>query len=94
MEPLVPRDQYERTAAIARQFQEGAGAGLQAELERLAEEAGPQSSWLSGFWDTMYLEIRDSLVIGVSPFLAIKDDPFRRNQRARDALFAARVGAL
>jgi carnitine O-acetyltransferase len=55
----------------------------QQELFRLDGES--PTSWLEGFWDTMYLEIRDPLIINVSPFLELVADPKRTEPTVRAA---------
>eukprot|EP01094_Clydonella_sp_ATCC50884_P029175 TRINITY_DN9049_c0_g1_i1.p1 TRINITY_DN9049_c0_g1~~TRINITY_DN9049_c0_g1_i1.p1 ORF type:complete len:624 (+),score=199.99 TRINITY_DN9049_c0_g1_i1:274-2145(+) len=83
--PLLSGAEYEHTQRVTRRFVGSSGPTLQAELERLAADSAPAYSWLSGFWNTMYQEIRAPLPVGVSPFLAIKDDPTRKDQLVRAA---------
>jgi carnitine O-acetyltransferase len=61
--------QAERTAAVVKEFltRPEWGPGLQQQLEQLNQATSPHSSWMEGFWDTMYLEIRDPIPINVNP---------------------------
>ena len=43
------------------------GEGLHEELARIKQE-NAEGSWVSGFWETMYLEDRSPLPINTNPF--------------------------
>ncbi len=62
---------------------------MQRELEALNAES---VSYVAGLWDSMYLEIRDSNMINVSPYLMLKDDPRRTDQFVRAASIAHFIG--
>jgi len=64
-------------------FIEGEAKHLQEDLIRLDKES--PTSWLEGFWDTMYLTIRDPLPVNVNPYFILNDDPLRTNQVDRAA---------
>jgi carnitine O-acetyltransferase len=83
--PLLSQDegQLARTRALVQEFARGEGGALQKELLALDRES--PTSWLEGWWDTMYLTIRDPLPINVNPFFVMKDDPDRDSQLARAA---------
>eukprot|EP01087_Luapelamoeba_hula_P011261 TRINITY_DN3036_c0_g1_i1.p1 TRINITY_DN3036_c0_g1~~TRINITY_DN3036_c0_g1_i1.p1 ORF type:complete len:631 (+),score=89.67 TRINITY_DN3036_c0_g1_i1:346-2238(+) len=83
VKPLITPQEYEHTAVLARAFANGEGQRLQEELVRLDNESN--TSWLNGFWDTMYATIRDPLPVNVSPYLVFKDDPLRKTQVDRAA---------
>eukprot|EP01116_Phalansterium_solitarium_P000730 TRINITY_DN10583_c0_g1_i1.p2 TRINITY_DN10583_c0_g1~~TRINITY_DN10583_c0_g1_i1.p2 ORF type:complete len:644 (-),score=241.54 TRINITY_DN10583_c0_g1_i1:254-2128(-) len=85
--PLISESELKATQSHVQKFLSGEGPKLHEELERLDKES--PTSWLEGFWDTMYLNIRDSLTIGVSPFLMLQDDPRRQNQVVRAANLVA-----
>jgi Choline/Carnitine o-acyltransferase len=52
----------------------------QQELDALAQETNGKSSWLAGFWSTMYQELRDPVPVNVNPGFVLKVDPQRINQ--------------
>jgi carnitine O-acetyltransferase len=81
--PLVAEADAERARLLAEEFARGEGRALQAELLALDRES--PTSWLEGWWDTMYLTIRDPLPVNVNPFFIMQDDPERRSQVARAA---------
>lgn len=51
----------------------GEGESLHKEL--LALNDASETSWLDGFWSTMYLELRDPIPVNVNPFLVYSDEP-------------------
>jgi carnitine O-acetyltransferase len=75
LEPLLEPEMLEETKKYVNEFLEGSGPSLQEELHRLDEE-NSKGSWLSGLWETMYLENRDPHPINVSPFFVLS--PFAR----------------
>lgn len=76
--PLVSTQQLEHTAKLVDEFINGEAKALQEDLQRLDKES--PTSWLEGFWDTMYLTIRDPLPINVNPYFILNDDPLRTHQ--------------
>ncbi|ELR24147.1 Choline/Carnitine oacyltransferase superfamily protein [Acanthamoeba castellanii str. Neff] len=81
--PLVSEAEAAHARALAEEFARGEGRALQSELLALDRES--PTSWLEGWWDTMYLTIRDPLPVNVNPFFIMQDDPERRSQVARAA---------
>jgi len=81
--PLVAEEQLRHTQRLVHEFVNGEGRQLQQELLRLDQES--PTSWLEGWWDTMYLNIRDPLAVNVNPYFLFKDDPARSTQVARAA---------
>lgn len=73
VEPLVPPEQFNRTAQLALQFLEKDGPELDRDLHQLREEAS--TSWLEGLWDTGYLEYRGENPVNVNPCFAFSDTP-------------------
>lgn len=47
--------------------------GFRSLLQELAKES--PTSWLEGFWNTMYLGWRDPVVIHINPCFVFEDDP-------------------
>lgn len=78
MHPLLSPEEYRNTEKLVQEFLAGEGSKLHEELQRLDKES--PTSWLAGFWSTMYLTIRDPLPINVTPFLLLKEDPKRNSQ--------------
>lgn len=76
--PLVTPDQLEHTKKLVDEFINGEAINLQEDLQRLDKES--PTSWLEGFWDTMYLTIRDPLPINVNPYFVLNNDPLRTTQ--------------
>jgi len=73
--PLLSKKARDRTEQNVDWFKSsGRVAGLQKELHAL-DQASP-TSWLEGFWDTMYLEQRSTLVVNTSPCFGLADPPF------------------
>eukprot|EP01114_Cavostelium_apophysatum_P012374 TRINITY_DN2756_c0_g1_i3.p1 TRINITY_DN2756_c0_g1~~TRINITY_DN2756_c0_g1_i3.p1 ORF type:complete len:650 (-),score=175.26 TRINITY_DN2756_c0_g1_i3:34-1983(-) len=84
LEPLVSPKEFEQSRHYVQEFQESEeGRKLQDLLVQLDKES--PTSWLEGFWDTMYLELRDSNLINVNPFLILGADPQRKGQVERAA---------
>mmetsp|Transcript_20686 Transcript_20686/g.22992 ORF Transcript_20686/g.22992 Transcript_20686/m.22992 type:complete len:441 (-) Transcript_20686:669-1991(-) len=85
LSPALSKEEFEKTRKEVAVFLEKEGPLLHDELLRLASDA--KTSWLEGFWDSMYLEIRDPLPINVNPFFVFQDDPLpaKNTQIARAA---------
>jgi carnitine O-acetyltransferase len=71
--PLVSEGEASRARAVAEEFARGEGRALQGELLALDRES--PTSWLEGWWDTMYLTIRDPLPVNVNPFFIMQYYP-------------------
>jgi carnitine O-acetyltransferase len=56
VECLLTKEEFEETKKVVENFSKGKGPELDEELRELAKKA--PTSWLAGFWDTMYLELR------------------------------------
>jgi len=78
VKPLLSEDEWERTKRLVDEFARTDGPSLHAELQQLARDA--PTSWLEGFWDTMYLEYRDPSPINVNPAFALNPDPSLENE--------------
>ncbi|KAL6040289.1 carnitine O-acetyltransferase yat1 [Balamuthia mandrillaris] len=81
--PIVSKEELQRTTKLLEEFVAGEGKALQEDLQRLDKES--PTSWLEGWWDTMYLTIRDPLPINVNPYFIFKEDPDRKSQPERAA---------
>lgn len=82
--PFTPVEQLNATKKIVQDFYEGEESKkLQEDLLNLDKES--PTSYLEGFWDTMYLELRDPVIINVNPYVILKDDPQRKSQESRAA---------
>jgi carnitine O-acetyltransferase len=68
--PLVSEAEAAHARALAEEFARGEGRALQSELLALDRES--PTSWLEGWWDTMYLTIRDPLPVNVNPFFIMQ----------------------
>lgn len=62
------------------EFSQYDGPMLDQSLHQLAKES--PTSWLEGFWDTMYLAWRDPIAIHINPCFVFENDPTpSRNKR-------------
>lgn len=90
--PLLSKKARARTEQNVDWFKSSARvAGLQKELHAL-DQASP-TSWVEGFWDTMYLEQRSPLVVNTSPYFGLEEPPFPAYSSAQAAQ-AERAAAL
>lgn len=73
--PLITVDEFTVTQKNIELFltEEGGGPKLQRELLELDKQS--PTSWLEGWWDTMYRELRCPTPINVNPFFVIEDHP-------------------
>ena len=71
--PMLSERALQRTQLLAQQFMAGEGQALQSELERLESES--ETSWVAGFWDTMYLEARSPVPVDWNPAFQLRPDP-------------------
>lgn len=55
VEILVPEKDFQKTKSLVEKFLTGKGPQLHEELKELAKKT--PTSWLEGFWDSMYLEV-------------------------------------
>jgi len=76
VEPLF--ENMEDTKKVTSLFETDA-ADLQEELKRLNEE-NAAGSWVSGFWESMYLELRDPLPVNTNPFFVFDNPDSGRDQ--------------
>jgi carnitine O-acetyltransferase len=98
VKPLLSIAELDRARSHIRSFLESGDADtLQAELERIQQES-ETGSYIEGFWNSMYLELRDSQMINTTPFLLLgldfpEDTPSRgaHNQLERAAAVAYKV---
>eukprot|EP01127_Copromyxa_protea_P007851 TRINITY_DN1782_c0_g2_i1.p1 TRINITY_DN1782_c0_g2~~TRINITY_DN1782_c0_g2_i1.p1 ORF type:complete len:634 (-),score=124.07 TRINITY_DN1782_c0_g2_i1:37-1938(-) len=78
--PLLSEAELEETKKKVQEFAKYDGPSLDAGLRELAKEA--PTSWLEGFWDTMYLSWRDPIAIHINPCFVFTNDPTpSRNKR-------------
>jgi carnitine O-acetyltransferase len=56
VECLLTKEEFQKTKKAVEEFAKGKAPKLHQELLDLAKET--PTSWLEGFWDTMYLELR------------------------------------
>uniref|UniRef100_A0A6B2KZV3 Choline/carnitine acyltransferase domain-containing protein n=1 Tax=Arcella intermedia TaxID=1963864 RepID=A0A6B2KZV3_9EUKA len=71
--PLLSKDELEETKKRVAKFLQYDGPMLDLQLMQLQRQS--KTSWLEGFWDSMYLEWRDSVAIHMNPCFALQDDP-------------------
>lgn len=66
--PLVSDEEFAETQRKVADFLEdpAQGPALDEQLHILASQS--HTSWLEGFWDTMYLEWRDPLPVHMNPW--------------------------
>lgn len=86
---LVSEEEFMVTKETVEKFRNLEGPILHRMLEDLDKEC--PTSWLEGFWDSMYLETRDPSPINVNPFFVFEDDPSNSTQtgRAASLIFSA-----
>jgi carnitine O-acetyltransferase len=88
--PLVSEKQYSETCNKVAEFGATEGVRLDALLHELSTQA--PTSWLEGFWDTMYLEYREPSPINVNPAFVWNDDPsISRNSNNAQLLRATKL---
>lgn len=75
IEPLVTPQQLQKTKQVVADFQSNQAWGpyLQGQLKEL--DRLTTTSYVEGFWDSMYLEIRDPIVTNVNPAFVISNNP-------------------
>jgi carnitine O-acetyltransferase len=83
VEVLVTEKEFQETKKKVDSFLHGKGPALHQELKELALKT--PTSWLEGFWDTMYMELRCPNTIHVNPCFGFKTDPKRGTQAVRAA---------
>eukprot|EP01125_Pyxidicula_operculata_P008686 TRINITY_DN2894_c0_g1_i2.p1 TRINITY_DN2894_c0_g1~~TRINITY_DN2894_c0_g1_i2.p1 ORF type:complete len:544 (-),score=107.12 TRINITY_DN2894_c0_g1_i2:387-2018(-) len=71
--PLLSDEELAETKKKAEKFAQYDGPMLDAQLHQLQHQS--PTSWIEGFWDTMYLEWRDSVAIHSNPCFVLQDDP-------------------
>jgi hypothetical protein len=54
-------------------------------------ERDSANNWIEGFWSSMYLKIRDSQTIYVSPFLLLGDDPSPVRNKSQVCFTVSRI---
>eukprot|EP01130_Rhizamoeba_saxonica_P014700 TRINITY_DN643_c0_g1_i4.p1 TRINITY_DN643_c0_g1~~TRINITY_DN643_c0_g1_i4.p1 ORF type:complete len:713 (+),score=145.76 TRINITY_DN643_c0_g1_i4:39-2141(+) len=87
--PLLSQEELENTRRVVEDFYVKDGPELHNLLVKLQVQA--KTSWLEGFWDSAYLEIRYPLPINVNPCFVFQDDPspVRNDQVIRAAALTA-----
>jgi carnitine O-acetyltransferase len=75
VEPLITPEQMQKTKLAVAEFESNPAWGpyLQEQLQEL--DRLTNSSYIEGFWDTMYLEIRDPIVTNVNPGFILAPNP-------------------
>jgi carnitine O-acetyltransferase len=86
--PLIDSAAMHNTLAIVREFVDSNEcASLQRELHAIGAEnfAEREGSWVSGFWETMYLELRCAQPVNTTPYLLLAPDSARTDAVSRAA---------
>jgi carnitine O-acetyltransferase len=86
--PLLDSPALFNTRAIVQEFVDSPEcAALQRELVAIGAENfhEREGSWVSGFWETMYLELRCAQPVNTTPYLLLAPDPARRDAVSRAA---------
>ena len=73
--PLLTDEEFNKTKANVELFQTEEGGGPQLHRELLNLDSEAETSWLEGFWDTMYLEYRDPAPINTNPSFIFHETP-------------------
>jgi carnitine O-acetyltransferase len=75
VEPLITPQQMQKTKQAVAEFESNPAWGpyLQSQLQELDRLTA--TSYIEGFWDTMYLEIRDPIVTNVNPGFVLAPNP-------------------
>jgi len=89
---LLTNEQYEKTTKVVDKFMNGKGPQLHKELKELASQT--PTSWLEGFWDSMYLEGRWPITIHSNPCFGFRPDHARSSQTSRGAALTRGVVAF
>lgn len=75
IEPLVSAEQLQQTKKVVADFESNAAWGPYLQESLLELDRLTTTSYIEGFWDTMYLEIRDPIVTNVNPGFIIANNP-------------------
>lgn len=75
IEPLVTPQQLENTKKVVADFQSNPAWGPYLQRQLLELDSLTTTSYVEGFWDTMYLEIRDPIVTNVNPGFILASNP-------------------
>lgn len=73
LEPLLSPKHFEKASELVRNFMNGEAKNLDKDLRELAAIA--PTSWLEGFWETMYLAYRGEPMINVNPCFTFSPTP-------------------
>ena len=75
IEPLVSAEQLAKTRQVVADFESNAAWGPYLQEQLLQLDQLTTSSYIEGFWDSMYLEIRDPIVTNVNPGFILAPNP-------------------
>eukprot|EP00013_Stygamoeba_regulata_P028141 CAMPEP_0177648390 /NCGR_PEP_ID=MMETSP0447-20121125/10801_1 /TAXON_ID=0 /ORGANISM="Stygamoeba regulata, Strain BSH-02190019" /LENGTH=635 /DNA_ID=CAMNT_0019151025 /DNA_START=8 /DNA_END=1915 /DNA_ORIENTATION=- len=90
--PLLSADEKKYTESVIGEFlrdENQESSSLQRELVDLVAQENDSKSYVEGFWDTMYLEIRGQLPVHVNPFLMLREDEHACTRSRRAARLTA-----
>ena len=86
VEPIArSREEFERTRELCAKFERDRGVQLHRELERRRDAIGDEGSYVSPFWDDMYLSGLYPVVVHSNPSVSLKPDPLHTTQSRRAA---------
>jgi hypothetical protein len=86
--PLIDAASLHNTKAIVQEFVDSSECvALQRELASIGHENfhEREGSWVSGFWETMYLELRCAQPVNTTPYLLLAPDKARQDAVSRAA---------
>jgi len=92
IQPLTNPQEFQHTKQLVSEFSKNEGPLLHEELKKLAAEA--PTSWLEGFWDTMYLEYREPAPINVNPAFIFNEDKALRDAVGPEWIQVVRTAQL
>jgi carnitine O-acetyltransferase len=75
VEPLITPQQMEKTRKVVAEFESNPAWGPYLQQQLLELDKLTTSSYVEGFWDSMYLEIRDPIVTNVNPAFILAPNP-------------------
>jgi len=75
IEPLVSAEQLAKTKHVVADFESNPAWGPYLQEQLLQLDLLTTSSYIEGFWDSMYLEIRDPIVTNVNPGFILAPNP-------------------
>jgi len=89
--PLLTEEEFNKYNNVINDFEKNDGVELQRILENTDKEA--PYSWMEGFWQSMYKDLRCPMPINVNPWLVVGDDPNPKRNNSQILKAASMIAA-